>query len=85
MKTVSYSLKWPWAESCVQHETGTAYPWLSLPVLATPPRAAQCRLTGATRVRHAARTPHHAFPLPVPTRPHPMLGEDFWLRNKTEA
>jgi hypothetical protein len=67
--------------------------WPLLPVLATPPRAAHRRPTGATRVHRAAQTPRRALPVPILTRPPPMLGEDFgakkqiWgiIKNQTES
>jgi hypothetical protein len=44
-------------------------------------------------VRRAARTPYRALPVPVLTRPHPMLGEDIGakkqnrgvIKNQTES
>jgi hypothetical protein len=44
-------------------------------------------------VRHAARTARRVLPVPVPTMPDPMLGEDFgvkkqnWgvIKNQTES
>jgi hypothetical protein len=62
-------------------------------VLTALPHAAHRRPTGATRVRRAARTPHRALLVPVMTRPHPMLGEDFGakkqnrcvIKNQTES
>jgi hypothetical protein len=109
MKKVSYSLIWPWAESCVHLETsppGRAWPrlaqrlakwpsslsepgiaclWPLLPVLATLPCAAHHRPTGATRVRRATQTPRRALLVPVPTSPHPVLGEDFRAKKQNRS
>jgi hypothetical protein len=62
-------------------------------MLTASPRAAHRRPTGATRVRHAAQTPRRALPVPMPTRPHPVLDEDFGtkkenrgiIKNQTES
>jgi hypothetical protein len=54
----------------------------SLPLLAALPHVVHRRPTGASRVRHAARTARRVLPVPVPTRPHPMLGEDFGVKKQ---
>jgi hypothetical protein len=61
---------------------GTAYPWPPLPVLTTSPRAAHRQPTGVTRVHRAARTPRHMIPVPMLTRPQPVLGEDFTMKKQ---
>jgi hypothetical protein len=41
--------------------------------------------SGATRVRRTARTPRRALHVPVLTRPHPELGEDFRAKKQNRG
>jgi hypothetical protein len=66
-------------------EHGAAWPWPPLPVLAAPPCTVRRRPAGANRVRHSSWTARGALPVPVPTRPHSVLGEDFRAKEQNRG